>query len=128
MWYRATVVPLTQMAIGHTTSKGKTPGQRCNRPARTLHVSQQMIISFQIADGLTFCRYRASAGTVEDGKFVVTDAPGERTGPFGKWHVYGSELRTACGKLPPDSIDTGVETTIEAPPGPAICLQCLTRD
>ena len=86
-----------------------------------------MIVSFQIADGLTFCRYRARAGTVEDGRFVVTDGPGERTGPFGKWHVYGSELRTACGKPLPDSIDTGVETTIEAPPGPAICLQCLSK-
>jgi hypothetical protein len=86
-----------------------------------------MIVTFHIPDGLTFCRYRARAGIIEDGRFVVTDGPGERTGPFGKWHVYNSELRTACGKPLPDTIDTGVETTIEAPLGPAICLQCLNK-
>lgn len=83
-------------------------------------------VRFEISDGLTFVRWQARAGYVENGQFIVTDGPGERTGEFGKWHVSAGNGSTAFPHNG-QQIPAQAETSQEVPPGPRFCVQCLVR-
>ena len=83
-------------------------------------------VRFEISDGLTFVRWRSRAGYVESGQFIVTDAPGERTGDYGKWHVSTGDGMTAFphnGQQIPAECDTSTDI----PDGREFCSQCLAR-
>jgi len=84
------------------------------------------VVTFPISDGLTFVRWRSVAGYMDMGTFVRTDAPGERTGHYGKWHVSAGDGTTAFPHNG-QQIPAECETSTEVPAGPEMCVQCMAK-
>lgn len=71
-------------------------------------------------DATSLVYWRGKSGHMEDGTFVVDDAPGEFTGPPGKVHGALGNGKTTCGKDIPAHAEP-------APDRASLCAQCLTR-
>lgn len=78
-----------------------------------------MRLQHEIGEALV--TWRMKAGHRDGGKWVTDDAPGERTGPFGKTHMVTEDQHfTWCGKEVPD----GAEFR-ESAPLDRMCHTCL---
>lgn len=75
-----------------------------------------------ISEDDIFARWNTRAGHNDNGQWVVDDAPGERTGPPGKWHWASHETRSACGQ----QLAKLGDLTMSAVADPAeMCHNCL---
>lgn len=85
---------------------------------------------YELPDGLVYLRFRQRDGYEDaDGRWVTTDGPGARTGPFGKWHVVAIDdpPTLACSKAVPQPLPESAGELAEAAPDDldTLCQSCL---
>ena len=87
-----------------------------------------MLVTFTIPDGVQWVRWRTRASRTEEGRWVTTDLPGERTGPPGKWHAAAGDGHTVCrtgaasGEIPAD-----LELHDGTPEFTEMCVPCAQK-